>query len=70
MIAERYYKNEDGIKALIVAGHERGVCDSDGNSMKVTNAAGQKVYVAKPKRHSSVTKTYVYREGRMVLKNG
>lgn len=69
MIAERHYKNEDGIKAQIFDGHRRGVCDSDGKSIKVTNVAGQRVFVAKPRFHpSSTVKTYVYRDGKMVLK--
>ena len=60
-----YFKNEDGIKALIVAGHERGVCDSNGASVKKDG-----VFVAKPMAMSSVARTYVYRNGKMVLKNG
>ena len=71
MIAERHFKNEDVIKEKIVNGYRRGVCDSDGRSIKVTNAAGQRVAVAKPRFHpSSVAQVYVYREGKMVLKNG
>lgn len=71
MIVERHFKNEDAIKEKIVDGYRRGVCDSSGRSVKVTNATGQKVYIAKPRFGSgSVAKTYVYRKGRMVLKNG
>ncbi len=65
------FKNEENIKDKIVECHKRGVCDSSGRSVKVMNAAGQRVFIAKPRFSSSaVTKTYVYREGRMVLKNG
>lgn len=32
MIAERHFKNEDGIKEKIVNGYKRGVCDSDGKT--------------------------------------
>lgn len=69
MIAERHYKNEDSIKAQIFDGHRRGVCDSDGKSIKVINAAGQRVFVAKSRFYpSSAVKVYVYRDGKMVLK--
>lgn len=63
MIAERHFKNEDNIKTKIVDGYKRGVCDSNGRSIKVTNAAGQRVFIAKPRFHlgSSVVKRYVYR---------
>ncbi len=65
------FKNEENIKAKIVECHRRGVCDSSGRSVKVTNSAGKKVFIAKPRFNiSSIVKTYVYREGRMVLKNG
>jgi hypothetical protein len=71
MITERHFKNEDGIKDRIVEAHGRGVCDSNGNSIKTTNAAGQRVFIAKPRFGlSSAIKTYVCRKGRMVLKNG
>ena len=65
------FKNEEDIKAKIVECHKRGVCDSSGRSIKVMNSAGKKVYVAKPRfNSSSVVKTYVHRNGKMVLKNG
>ncbi len=65
------FKNEEDIKAKIVECHNRGVCDSSGRSIKVTNSAGKKVFIAKPKlSSSSVVKTYVHRNGKMVLKNG
>ena len=68
-IAERHFKNEDCIKAKIVDGYRRGVCDSYGRSIKRMNAAGQRVTVAKPRFHPcSAVKTYVYKEGKMVLK--
>ena len=60
--------NEDNIKAMIVDGHKRGVCDTDGVSAKVTNTAGKRVFIAKPRIFSSAAKTYVYRNGEMVLK--
>lgn len=64
------FKNEENIKDMIVECHKRGVCDSDGNSVSTIDIAGKKVSIAKPKSLSSVAKTYVYRKGRMVLKNG
>jgi hypothetical protein len=65
------FKNEENIKDKIFEGHRRGVCDSSGRSIKVTNSAGKKVFIAKPRfGTSSVVKRYVYRKGRMVLKNG
>lgn len=65
------FKNEDNIKDKIVECHKRGTCDSSGRSVKVTNSSGRKVFIAKPRFGlSSVVKTYVYRKGRMVLKNG
>ena len=71
MIAERHFKNEDVIKEKIVDGYRRGVCDSDGRSVKVINAVGQQVVVKKPRfSSSSAVKVYVFREGKMVLKNG
>ena len=71
MIAERHFRNEDVIKEKIVECHRRGVCDSDGKSIKVINCAGRRVFIAKPRFGlSSVVKTYIYKDGRMVLKNG
>lgn len=65
----RHFKNEDAIKSLIVAGHRRGICDSSGRSIKKTNASGQRIVTARPRfGASSVVKTYVYRNGKMVLK--
>jgi len=58
-------KNEDKIKALIVDGHRRGICDSNGASIKVKGR-----FIAKPKHFSSLVETYIYREGKLVLKNG
>lgn len=64
MIAGRHFRNEDGIKALIVAGHRRGVCDGNGASIKKNG-----VFIAKPRFGlSSAVKTYVYRKGKKVLK--
>ena len=59
------FKNEEDIKAKIVEGHKRGVCDGNGASIKTKSG-----FIAKPMSFPSVAKTYVYREGRMVLKNG
>ncbi len=59
MLAERHFKNEDGIKAKIAEGHRRGVCDSDGKSVPVFDINGKKAYIAKPRNmSSSVTKRY------------
>ena len=57
------FKNEEDIKAKIVECHKRGVCDSSGRSIKVTNSAGKKVFIAKPRFNlsSSVVKRYVYK---------
>ena len=64
------FKNEEDIKAKIVECHKRGVCDSSGRSIKVTNSDGKKVFIAKPRfSSSSVVKTYVHRNGKMVLKS-
>jgi hypothetical protein len=65
------FKNEESIKDKIVECHRRGVCDSYGRSITITNSAGHRVAIAKPRLgSSSVVKTYVHREGKMVLKNG
>lgn len=65
------FKNEENIKDMIVDCHRRGVCDSNGASVKVTNSIGQRVFIAKPRFGlSSVVKRYIYRKGKMVLKNG
>ncbi len=68
MITERHFKNEDVIKEKIVECHRRGVCDSSGRSVKVTNAAGEKVFIAKPRfsSGSSVVKRAVYENGKLV----
>lgn len=69
-ITEKHFKNEDCIKDLIVRTHRRGVCDRNGKSIKVTDASGKRV-IAKPRfSPSSVVKTYIYRDGKVVLKNG
>ena len=59
-------QNEEKIKQAIVDGHQRGVCDSSGNS--VLNEYGHPV--AKPKPRSSASKTYVYdkKKGKLVEK--
>lgn len=58
------FKNEDKIKAMIVSGHERGVCDKNGASIRTEGGR----FIAKPMAMSSVAKTYVCRNGKMVLK--
>lgn len=61
------FKNENKIKDMIVAGHRRGICDSNGDSVKDTNG----MFIAKSVfGHGSVVKTFVCRKGKMVLKNG
>lgn len=59
-------RNEERIKQAIVAGHQRGVCDSSGNS--VLNEHG--ILVAKPRIRSSAAKTYVFdkKKGKLVEK--
>lgn len=68
MLTERHFKNEDNIKAKIVAGHRLGVCDSDGRSVRKMNTGGRRVFVAKSRFHqTSVTKKYVYdKEGKLI----
>ncbi len=60
------FKNEDAIKAKIVEGHRRGICDSNGASIKTKDG----VFIAKPRCLSSVAETYVCRKGKVVLKDG
>lgn len=62
------FKNEEAIKAKIVECHKQGICDSDGNSIKVTNAAGRQVFIAKPRLGRSGVKVYVYKDGKRILK--
>ncbi len=57
-------KNEDAIKDMIVSAHARGACDSNGASIKSSDGR----FIAKPKSFSSASKTYVYRDGKVVLK--
>ena len=65
------FKNEEAIEKKIVECHSRGVCDRNGESISVIDSSGKKVAIAKPRLgSSSEVKTYVYRNGRMVLKNG
>jgi len=60
------YKNEEKVKDMIVDGHSRGVCDRNGDSVKRADGT----FTAKPSIFSSVARTYVFRKGKMVLKNG
>lgn len=57
-------KNEDAVKNMIVSAHKRGTCDSDGASIKSSDGRS----IAKPKTYSSASRTYVYRDGKAVLK--
>ena len=60
------FKNEEVIKDMIVSGHKRGACDSGGASVKTSSG-----FIAKPRiGYGSVVKTYVCRNGKVVLKNG
>ena len=59
-------KNEDVIKDMITRGHHFGTCDSSGNSIKTSDGR----FITKPRPLSSAAKTYVLRDGKMVLKNG
>ncbi len=61
------FKNENKIKDMIVAGHRRGICDRNGDSVKNGNG----VFVAKPAfGHGSTVSTFICRKGKMVLKDG
>lgn len=64
------FKNEETIKDMIADCHKRGVCDGDGKSVKTIDSSGRETFIAKPRILSSTVKTYVYRDGRMVLKHG
>ncbi len=59
-------KNEEIIKDMIVSAHKRGTCDGNGNSIKTSDGR----FITKPRPLSSAAKTYVLRDGKMVLKNG
>lgn len=58
------FKNEEVIKDMIVAAHRRGSCDSNGASIKTEDGR----FIAKPKVTSSVSKTYIHKDGKMVLR--
>ena len=60
------FKNEEDIKAKIVESHRRGVCDSNGRSVRAVDGR----LIAKPTSFSSAAKTFVYRKGKLVSKNG
>ncbi len=62
------YKNEDKIKDMIVDGHNRGVCDRNGASVTTMNFLDQRVVTAKPRSLPSTAKTYIFKDGEMVLK--
>lgn len=57
-------KNEEFIQDMIVSAHRRGACDINGESVKSVDGR----MIAKPRIGSG--KTYIYRNGEMVLKNG
>ena len=69
LVAERHFKNECAVKDMISKGHKRGVCDGSGRSVKVVDGVGCKVTIARPITTPSSAKTYVYRDGKMVLKD-
>ena len=58
------FKNTEEIKRKIVEAHRLGLCDSDGNSDEDENGRA----IAPQKRFNSQVRTYVYRNGQMVLK--
>ncbi|MBE3142923.1 MAG: hypothetical protein IMZ61_03250 [Planctomycetes bacterium] len=58
-------KNLEPIKRAIMSGHQRGICDKDGNS--VVGPHG--ILVAKPSNTGSSAKTYVVRNGKLVEKH-
>ena len=57
-------QQEESIKQAIDSGHRRGICDSEGNSVP---GAGD-ILTAKPRNLGQASKTYVYRNGKMVEK--
>lgn len=59
------FKNENEIKNMIVKAHRGGTCDSNGESVKKDGR-----FIAKPRTMSSAAKTFICRDGKMVLKNG
>jgi hypothetical protein len=63
--------NTKDIKAKIVDGHRRGVCNRAGETVFKTDCCGKRRAVAKPTlgfHSTSAVKTYVLRNGKMVLK--
>lgn len=60
-VIEKYFKNEEVIKDMIVRAHRNGACDSNGASIKRDG-----VFIAKPRSTSSVAKKFVYRDGKVV----
>lgn len=63
------FKNEEIIKDLIVKTHRRGNCDSNGRSVRKM-VDGKRLFTAKPRTLPLSAKTYVIRDGEMVLKDG
>lgn len=59
------FKNEETIKDMIVGGHKRGICDSDGRSVKSEDGR----FIAKPRARSSVSQVFVCRNGVVVPKD-
>jgi hypothetical protein len=57
------YRNEEVIKELIVRAHQAGLCDKDGNSD--TDSTG---HMVPSKIKLGAYKTYVMRNGKLVLK--
>lgn len=60
----------DSIKQKIVDGHRRGVCNKNGETDFSTDNLGRRTPRPRPSKglNSSTARTYVYREGKMVLK--
>ena len=63
------FKNEEKIKDMIMEAKRHGKCDGYGRSVR-TDIDGHRVFAAKPRFSNSETKTDIYRDGKMVLKNG
>lgn len=58
------------LKEKIVDGRRRGVCNKNGQSYFTTDNSGRRGPKPTPSKglDSSAAKTYIYRDGRMVLK--
>lgn len=58
------------IKSKIIDGHRRGVCNKNGQSFFTTDNSGRRGPKPVPSKglNSSAARTYVFRDGKMVLK--